>query len=206
MAYAKSPEIIQDKIVFSNGKTLKYVSNAIVKPNTKNNINCDNPATISQLPVIIDEWKRLILIETTFLSEGTTKKLNIYNYSGEQLAISPLITGEILFLKKTGRIMLAQQSAHYIVAKSFLMDINGNIIKEIKHPNNVFSFSHSEDEKVMWLLSTHIKKEKPFVRVKVFDFNGIFLQTLESFETKTINIDYENNSYKIHIPPPRVPG
>ncbi len=199
-AYSQMPEIKQDQVVFLGGKILRFEAE-----NSSERVHIVDDKY--EEPVLIEEWKRLVLVKHKILNEDISKQIVVYDYNGEELSRSPFFFGKVVFLRKLNRIMLFQTSAHYMVNKSFLLDSNGKLVKELTQGQNVFDFSFSKDERLLWLLSDHIKEDgRLFVRVQIFDSNGISIKNITSYKEQTINVNYSGKKYGIFTPQPKVPG
>jgi hypothetical protein len=206
IAHAKAPTIEDGKISFANGKIVTYIPNRVINSNPEEAHKKGEPVSISEKPVLIDSWRRLVLIKTSTLYEDKSKEITIYDYDGNILKTAIPFVGDSLFLKKTKRIFLAQQSAHNLINKSFLLDENGQLLKEIEQSHNVFDYGHSKDDKVIWLLSNAVKDGKPFTTIKIFDYNGNVIKAMESEREEKINFQYNGVSYEFTVKAPKMPG
>ena len=201
---AREPKIDEQKILFVTGNILSYGSQDIL---------IDTPTRHTQRttekPVLVRQWKRLLLTQNTSLFEGNSGKVTVYDYSGNIMSTPTAYAGELqmLLLYKEKRIFLGQTSAHSIIGESYLLNSNGVLIKTIAQKPDTFQFKKSKDERLIWILSQMIKDRKPVTHVKTIDSrDGNTVQELDSFKPETININYKGKSYSITLDNPQLPG
>lgn len=206
IACAQSPTIEDSIIHFANGEKIKFVPYQVVNSNPEEAHKKGEPVSISEKPILIDDWKRLILIKTLTLYEDKAKEITIYDYEGNILKTAMSFVGDSIFLEKTKRIFLAQQSAHYLIKKSFLLDENGRLLKEIDQSHNVIDYGHSKDDRVLWLLSSTLKGGKPFTTIKIVDYDGNVIKTMESKKEEKIKFQYNGVTYEFTVKAPKMPG
>lgn len=212
------PEITETAIRFSGGGILQYHRKKILHSKPSEALKSREPVSISEKPVLIMRWKRLVLVRTIDYFEGGAKEIMVYDYKGNALIPPRRIMGEVFFLENTNRIFLGQTSAHFRVDKSFLLDQDGNLVREIPQPETVWDFGSSADGRIIWIISHHIKAPKnlfplgdprnliPLGRLKVLDSDGVEIKTIEFLEEKTIEVQHNSNIYKIHVKAPKIPG
>lgn len=190
------PRIICNDIIFSNNKriTIRLSEYEEGKCQLVNYAN------------IIDKWERVIVVYDNKLYEGVSKKIEIYNFSGEKIKTSKAVTGKIFYLVKQKVILIGQISSHYLVKRSYLLNSNGEILKVIQQSGNVYEINKSNDGNIFWMVSNHIKDYKPYSLLKIYDYKGSLLRKSEIYGAKDFSIKYQNTNYVIHIKKPSIPG
>ena len=202
------PEFRKREIVFLGGKKIKYQPYKRLNPDPKQALKARSPVSIAEKPEIIEPWQRVILTKTIEMYEDSEKQILIFDYYGRLLGTSPKIIGDpvIKVLEKTDRIFLGQRSAHFSVKKSFLLNTDGTIVREIAQDENVFDFGFSTDGRLLWVLSNHLEEGRPVGEAKIIDSNGVDIQLLQFTDEKEILVEYSGHKYKIRLPRPEIPG
>lgn len=200
------PQIKDGRIIFSNGKIIPYQPSKVLFSDPEEAVKQAKPVSILEEPKLIQRWKRLILVRTLNYYEGVKKDITVYDYAGNPLSPSQKNEGEVFFLDASNRIFLAGQSFHNFVNKSFLLDQNGSLVREVSQPENVIDFGFSHDGKIIWILSSYIKDEIPVGQVKVVDYNGDEIKKTDFLKAMELEVIYEGKIYKISVPKPDFPG
>lgn len=200
------PMIQSNRVVFSNGKELSFENYRVVHKNPLEAQKKKEPVIVRQKPVLVKEWRRLLLIETQELYEDELKMISIYDYAGSLRGNSQLFFGKVLVLENAGRILLAQQSAHHSVRTSTILDTNGETLFEISLPPNVFRYEVTIDKKLVWILSSHLSKGRPYVKAMLVNLEGKTVGELDTFDEKEIGFNYGEKLYTIRVPAPQPPG
>jgi hypothetical protein len=200
------PEIKEGKVVFPSGKTLEYQAERRVHASAEEALRKGEPVSISERPVLIESWKRLALIRVAKLYEGETQEVSLYNYEGTLLSPPRKITGVVFLLEKVNRILLAQQSAHYLVTESYLLDVNGQLVRTISQPQNVSAFGFSNDERLIWIISNSLANGRPVGELRLLDSDGVLVEKLTFAEAKEVEVDYRGKQYRIKVAAPQMPG
>lgn len=208
-AYAGSGEVPQIKggeIIFVNGKTLRYQPHKILFSDPEEAVRNAKPVSISEEPKLIRRWNRLVLVRTLNYYEGSQKEILVYDYDGNSLGSPQQIEGEVFFLEASNRVFLGGQSAHYFVNKSLLLDQNGNLVREISQPKNVFDFGFSQDGAIIWIFSAYIKDGIPVGQAKIFGSDGDEIKNVDFHKAGEIEVVYRGKTYRISTPQPDFPG
>lgn len=205
-ACGQVPEIREKEIVFLDGKVLRYEVQKRAYATPEEALARGEPVALSETPRLIQSWKRLALVRIARLYEGETREVTLYNYHGNLLGPPRKIVGDVFFLEKTGRILLAQRSAHYLVRESYLLDMNGGLVRTIPQPENVSAFGVSDDEQIIWITSERIENSRPVGQLSVLDLNGEPLSQFSFTQEGVIEIDHEGKHYRITVNAPQVPG
>lgn len=184
--FASTPEIDSRKVKFSNGQTL----------------------TLSKgmKPYLMQEWKRILVVKTMDLFEGYKKEISIYSFDGSKLLDKFGFEGEELIFSSKSLILLAQRSSHRRITKSFLINIDGEVIKEIKQSENIVEINKSSDDQIIWYLSSAIEDGKPVINGKVYDSSGNMFNRFKSDGGERKKILFNQNEYFILIPKADLPG
>jgi hypothetical protein len=159
-------------------------------------------------PKIVESWARVLVFEIVQKEEDAVTTLSVYDFDG-RLKSSPLdFIGEAHVLKMQKRIVVAQTSSHFMINKSYLLNENGEKLKEIPQHPNTFGFGFSDDGNIFWSLSAHVASGRPLNRIRVFDFDGnpICKKDFSSPEEFKIRTRRFNKRYTINIPAPDFPG
>ncbi len=183
---AQVPKIESKRIVFSNGKyiTLNENSETHILPN----------------------WQKVLIISKIKLYEGERKKLVVYSFDGAKIIAEIDFEGDEIIFQSKERILLAQKSAHRIIAKSYLLSSDGIIIKEISQSQNIILISKSEDEHVFWILSASIVNGNAIVNGSIYDSDGNLIEKFVSKGDETKIARYREKKYSIDIPKADLPG
>lgn len=200
------PEIRDGKVIFINDKTIKYETKRVLFSDPREALKKNKPVSISEEPKLIRQWKRLALVRTLNYYEGSGKEILVYDYEGNTLSSPKEIIGEVFFLESSNRIFLGGKSSHSVVKKSLLLDQNGNLLREVRQPENVFDFGFSQDGEIIWILSTYIKKGIPVGQIRVINSNGNEVKNVDFFKANVIDVVYKSKTYKIAVPQPQIPG
>lgn len=202
-----APIINSGNVNFYTGSNIKYTPHSIIHNDPEEAHRRNEPVAISEKPELVTRWERLIIITAKMMYEEEVKRIRVFNYKGELVGTSPEFMGNIYYLCKANRIFLGQISSHYLVKASYLLDIDGNIIREIKQEPDVYEFGFSKDEKVLWVLSAHIANGIPVTLVQLYDIgNGDYIGIKESTKSGVIKIEYEGKEYEVIVGTPQVPG
>jgi hypothetical protein len=201
-----SPPIIKGQdIVFDNGQAISFIEKKILFNNPKDALEAGKPVSVSERPLLIKEWKRLIFFREKFYYEGAETNLSIYDYSGHLIGPTRTFTGKAYFLKNVKRILLAQISSHMRVDQSLLLDSNGKIIEKIKH-GEIFDVDISEDEQLLWFHANDLEDSKPVARVMIFNNDGKKIDEKRLSQAGKIKIKYKGKDYDIKVKEPDYPG
>jgi len=200
------PEIKDGKIVFITGKTVEYQQKRVLFLDSEEALKKAKPVSISEEPRLIQQWKRIILVRTLNYYESSEKEIVVYDYTGNTLTSPQKIEGEVFFLTASNRIFLAGRSSHNFVNKSSLFDQDGNLVREVNQPENIFDFGFSHDGEIIWILSSYIKEGIPVGQVKVIDSNGNEIKNVDFLKAIEIEVVYKSKAYKISVPQPNSPG
>jgi len=200
------PEIKDGRIIFINGKTVQYQPRKVLFLDPEEALKKVKPISISEKPRLIQRWKRIILVRTLNYYEAAEKEIIVYDSVGNILSSPKKIEGELFFLEASNRIFLAGQSAHNFVNKSLLLDQDGNLVREISQPEDVFDFGLSQDGEIIWMLSSYIKDGTPVGQVKVIDNNGNEIKIVDFLKAMEIKVAHKGRAYKISVPQPDFPG
>ena len=138
--------------------------------------------------------------------EDVDSEVRVYDYDGNLLAPAQRFIGKLRILGPTRRILLAQRSAHRVVAESLLLDENGQIVARIPQPETVAQIDHSRDGQLIWVIANDLRGGALITEVGVFDSNGRRIATLQSGEERTLRITVRGKEYEIHVAKPELPG
>lgn len=206
VACARVPEIGETQIRFVGGKVLQYHPHRILHARPEDALKKGEPVALAEKPVLVPAWARLVLIRVATLYEGETQEVSVYDYKGDLLNSPKKIVGTVFLLDKVNRILLAQQSAHYLVTESYLLDGNGALVRLVPQPQNVSSFGFSDDQEMIWFVSSRIEAGRAVGQVTVIDTDGNRLAELSFYEAKTIDVRHKGRSYTIKVEAPQIPG
>jgi len=196
------PTIKNGRIIFNNGKIIEIEKKLLKDDGPKANKGLYSIIK----PILVNEWKRLILIKKIVLYEDSAKRISVLNFDGEPISTPLEYMGDVIILSKTKRILLAQQSAHFITKESFILNENGKIIRKIYTDKNAFEFDHSTDDNIFWVLSSHVDRGKPITNIEVYNSDGEFIQSASTYKKIKFKLIYEGIVYEIFVPEPDFPG
>ena len=199
------PQITSATVLFVGGEILRYSTNKVLYTDPEEALKKHSPVSFSETPILVKSWKRMIMIRSEKLYEGSATEVTVYDYRGKQLTRKRVI-GDAFILEKARRIFLGQRSWHARVDKSFLLDQDGRSVREIPQPQNVIDFGVANDEKIIWISSSHIVNGIPVGQVNIISSDGDEIASFEFSEGKTIELEYKGTKYKINIATPELPG
>ena len=200
------PSIEEGKIVFVGGKTVTYESKKVLRSPSKEGLSASTVVSISEKPLLIRPWKRIIIVRTENLYEGSTVQILAYDYRGNLLGTSKKISGEAFFIEGKQRIFLGQKSSHYMVKESYIFDTDAKLIRVIPQSKNVVSFGLSEDGELIWIISSRVQDGKPVGEVQVVDSNGSEIGAFTFSKAQEIKVEHKGRTYKITTEAPDFPG
>jgi hypothetical protein len=203
---SEGPEVKENQIIFTGGKSLQYKRNKILYSDPLEAQKHSEPVSISEIPSLVKPWKKLVVTRTENFFEGSQKEVKVYDYEGNLLNPPARIEGDVFFLEDAQRIFLGGRSSHGFVDKSYLLDDAGKLVKEIPQPQNVFDFGFSDDGRIIWILSNHVRKGVPVGQVDIIDRNGNKVKTTEFTKAQVIEVSHNGKRYKISLQAPEMPG
>lgn len=200
------PSIEEGRIVFIGGKTIRYESKKTLHSGLEKALSASTVVAISEKPILVRPWKRLVIIKTETLFEGSTRQILVYDYHGNLLGSSRKVYGEVFLIEAKQRIFLGQKSSHYLVKESYLLDADTKLIRVVPHSQNVVSFGYSEDGELVWIVSSHIQDKKPVGEIKVVDSNGNEIGVFTFSKAQKIKVKHKGTTYIIATEAPDIPG
>lgn len=203
---SESPEVKENQIIFTRGKSLQYERNKTLYSDPLEAQKRNEPVSITEIPKVIRPWRKLVMTRTENFFEGSQKEVKVYDYEGNLLNPPARIEGDVFFLEGANRIFLGGRSSHSLVDKSYLLDDDGKLVKEIPQPQNVFDFGFSDDGRIIWILSSHLRSGVPVGQVDIIDSNGNKVKTTEFTKAQVIEVSHHGKRYKISLEAPEMPG
>jgi hypothetical protein len=214
-----TPTIDKDKIIFLGGKTLPYHSHVVLFSRPEEALKSQSPVSLTEQPVVLGSWQRVVLIRVSNYFEGSTKEIRVYNYKGDLVHPATTVSAnssrplsDLFFLKATRRIFVGQRSSHHLVEESFLLNDNGGLVKAIPQPETVVGFGVSDDDQLVWIISVDVELDSgPTISKRtvgllhVFDANGEAVTTRKFYAAGTVRIIYKDKSYSISVKEPELP-
>ncbi len=204
LAKADEPRIDGQRIIFDGGAVMQYSTKTLLYSDPEHARQKRQPIWIAEKPVLIREWRRLILQTTNHYAEGETKTIALYDYSGNLVFPKITFVGELFLLTVTERIFLIQKSPHSQLRRSFVLDKDGALIRVLHH-GELRSAGHSDDGKVVWLLAASGMGGKPCTDVVVVDFNGVELKTERKCSAGKTRFVYRDKTYEVDVLAPELP-
>jgi len=205
---AGEPEILTDRVVFTGGKVLRYEASKILQRDASS-ISGDEVASFTERPVALRRLKRLVLVREEKLLEGGSLQVSVYDFSGALLGSSAKVAVEVeglFFLETMKRIFVGQSSSHVRTEASLLYDENGRLIRRISQPADVASFGHSNDERLIWIVSNiWVPAGKKMGELRVIDADGNLVGRHEFDRAQTITVRHMGKTYKIPVRVPMLP-
>jgi hypothetical protein len=201
------PALFANRVVFSNGKTVPLVPFKVLHLDPIEAERRGEPVSSSQHAILIKNWRRVAIVEVRKMFEGGQKTLTVYDYEGSLLGEPHVFEGNLLIPEKAHRIVLAQQSYHNVIDHSLILDMDGRILRTVKQSPNTIKFEVSSDEQLVWILSTHAERGKPFVRATaITSMNGNVVGKVNSYREEERELIYKGKRYSIKFPEPQMPG
>lgn len=202
------PEILPDRVVFAGGKILRYETSKILQRD-KSAIERNEVASFTERPVVLRRLKRLVLAREETLYEGASLQFSVYDFAGTLLGSSEKVAVEaegLFFLETRKRIFLGQSSRHVRTEASLLYDENGRLVQRISQPPDVASFGHSNDERLIWIVSNiWVPPGKKIGELRVTDTDGNLVAREEFDRAQTITVRHMGRTYSIPVRVPSLP-
>lgn len=173
---------------------------------------------------IFTEQNRIVHISEQPLSHHHSEyQMFVFDFMGEEIA-RPLIHGLFSFIfAETAERILAASAVLQNHTRSFLYDLDGNLLNVLYHDRESKQAGITEDERYFWFVANRMRPlypgEDPFLpdllpgfmhtpynHIMVFDAHtGEFI---ESFSTRESTFTFTVNGieYSINMSPPDIPG
>jgi hypothetical protein len=149
--------------------------------------------------------------------------LRFYNFHGEEIAHSEILTGEFdfFFLEQAERILVGQRAALVEARDSYLYDLDGNLIMVLIHDRLTKEIALTPDEKYIWFVSNKVRerKEGEPPLYEYFPSNYTADNKIMLFDTAMGNLQEEvlehgttteiflgDQKYLLEFSPPDLPG
>lgn len=203
---AAAPTIKSDVIVFANGRQLPYEQRRVLHEDPNDALKAGEPVSIEQRPVLVDSWKRLILVTTENLFEDGMTELVVYDYEGNPLGKRWRFVGEAIVLERVGKVLLAQQSSHQFIGESILIGKDGELVARLPQPRDVFRISVSDDQEIIWILSSTYSNDLPATQVDAFANNGEKVRSMLAMHEGEVTMEYKGREYRLAVKEPDFPG
>jgi len=146
-----------------------------------------------------------LLVSTESYFEGEVKKLSVFNWDGSRLCDLSFL-GSIHILERSHRVLLAQESAHYRVDESLILDPDCNVVARVRQPESVVGFGVSKDEKLFWVISHEVADGEMETRASVYDLSGKKVAEKDVDHAGSWTFDHLGERYTIALPAPDYPG
>jgi len=198
------PKIEEQRILFVGGKSLAYSKHRVIHEKSIDAYRKHEPIFTKETPVILESWKRIILIKYLNYFEGGTSEIYFYDYQGELLSTPVAFKGNVIIAEPTGRVLLGQKSRQYRLDKSFLLNTDGKSIKAITQPLHSYKFGSSKDGEVFWILSRSSRNGQAITLINVIDRNGEKLHFWETDKAQKVGFDHKGKYYEFEVGTPQV--
>lgn len=206
--FGEEPKIFKDKVFFPESKKTIFINPTKKLNNNSSKFDIQKPFIKEQKAIKINNWNLVFIITTRKSFEDKTIEINSYDFLGNSInnLHSKLGEPKIFFLEKTKIIFICNKSSHYNVRQSSIYDINLNLINTIKQYPSTIKCDKSNDDKLFWLISNHIKSKVPILKIKIFNFKGKLLEEKEYNNQSNIQFIFERKEYNISLPKIDFPG
>ncbi len=209
IAWAAQPIIEETRIVFKpSNAVVKYSPHVVSHSNPEEANRKSEPVYITEKVLDIPQWEKILIIKQGHYYEDIDVSISIYNYEGEFIKKTEPVFGgiSILFMENSKRFFLCQQSGHYDLKTGYLYDMNGILKKEVDQGKPAALCETSKDNQIFWTIQNYLKKDMvPYSKVKVFNFNGEWIKSLETENQKEIKLKHGAQEYLINVPQPQIP-
>jgi hypothetical protein len=196
------PRIVDDKIIFLDGVTQIHLS--------KNDSYH-----------IFPQKNRVVYIQQQMKSNYGEYILSFYDFNGKKIAQPDTVTGEIrfVFAEVNQRVLAGQIAVLTRQNRSYLYDLDGNLLNVLNHDYDTKQIGITADEKYFWFAANKMRPlspgEKPFLpnltytpynHIMVFDVHtGNFLMDYSTLESN-FSFFLDGEKYTIFVMPPDLPG
>jgi len=217
--WASQPLVRESSILFpSTNKVITYTTHMKIYSDPEEANKHHKPVYVTEKPLIVSEWERLLVIVTGHYYEDITISIKIYDFNGNFIRETKTVFGGIKLhlMKQTKRILLCQQSGHYEMGSSYLLDSNGALVQELKHGSPARYCASTANNEFFWIIVNKIKPALnspkafagllPYSIVSVYDKNGLLIKSFKTEEKKDVIINNEDEQYTISVPEPEIPG
>lgn len=198
------PKIEEARILFVGGKSLEYSKHRVIHEKSIDAYRKHEPIFTKETPVIIESWKRVILVKYLNYFEGGTSEIYFYDYQGELLSTPVSFKGNVIIAEPTGRVFLGQKSRQYRLDKSFLLNTDGKSVKTITQPLHTYKFGSSKDGEVFWILSRSSRNGQAITLINVIDRNGEKLHFWDTEKAQKVGFDHKGKYYEFEVGAPQV--
>jgi hypothetical protein len=165
--------------------------------------------------------KRVVFIEWQNKANFAEYLIKFYDYYGNEITRSCILTGEMdfRFIEDKNRILAGQKAMLIRNNKSYLFDVDGNLINELIHDYEVRQIGITEDNNYVWFLSHKMRPLKegeassysgfsytPYNHVMIFDVMTGEFENEYSVDGATLDVMINNKNYAFKLIPPDLPG
>ncbi len=200
------PLLSENRVVFSNGKELRLETSHAKRSNSSEVLQGQQSISVDQRAILVRNWHRVLVVGTRKKYEGELKEISVYDYEGKLLSAPLVFEGEVIVLEKAKRIFLAQKSFHRLIQHSMLLNVDGKELQKISQSTNLIKFEVSPDERLVWILSSHLRNGRPFVVATAIDLEGKVIGEIDAYREEEKELIYDGRRYTIKLPQPQVPG
>jgi hypothetical protein len=174
----------------------------------------DRVVEIREKPILVERWRRLLLVREMILHEGAAIELVIYDFRGRKLggpygvaSGSGWAEEQMVLLPKARRIFLGQTSGHVMIGPAYLLNENGHIVRRVYQPSSSALFGHSDDERILWIIGLRLPHDpdeaSAVVDLVVVDsHDGRQVARVEAKAAESATVQWKEKQYVIPLKKP----
>jgi len=214
-SFSNTPQLKDNSIIFNSEKEINiYLEKQLITNDTDSYYVKDEFE-------IINDWNRVVVIRKKYLNEGYDVELILYNFNGELISTTTHFGNfEVLLFFQSKKLVMIQKSQTYQLNKSFIYDLEGNLIDSIQHNFNVVKTGKSNNEQYFWVMSRKSRETKEneeptnpffpgivnFHYLEIFNFGKGFIDGIEVYEFGNVEVNIGDIILYIDVPKPEMPG
>ena len=199
------PAIENDRVIFSNGRKVRfeddkiYLQDDIIRP------VMDKPVTMIERAFTVEEWKRVI-VETKYgYYEDSGIVFRFYDYNGKLLNKTAEYFGSFrqLLMKNSDRLILVQKSGHYDLTDGHILNTDGNEVGTINQRARAYDAIISKEGDLLLIQYQRLTQGVRFFTVDVYNAEGKLLKTNDFKTGGSYVIEVGDRKIPISLPNPQ---
>jgi hypothetical protein len=165
--------------------------------------------------------ERVVFITSQLKPNYSEYLLYFYDFWGNEISRSDVLRGSFVFkfIENKSRVFAGQTASLITVNKSYLFDVNGNLINVLSHDYDTKQVGITEDNNYVWFAANKMRALKdgeaplytyldrrPYNHVMLFDAETGEFESEYSIEGTNLDFLINGRRYSILLTPPDLPG
>jgi len=200
-----APPIIEhDRVLFTNGKKVRFEDDKIYLQNNINQPERGKPVTKVERAYSVEEWKRVIVETEHGYYEDIGLVFRFYDYNGQLIRKTPEFFGEYvpLLMKKAERLTLVQISEHFDLSEGYILDPDGNQVGTIAQKPRAFDATICKEGDLFLIKYRRRTAGVRYLTVDVYNTEGKLLATSDFKTGGSYIIEVGERKIPISLPNP----